>query len=101
MEKTVFVAGHAHFQSIGEFLIPELRQTKDPSALLIAENLQPFHSFLRNSKRLKNPQKLDRISGMAIIEGELFVNALEYYDAASRQHTHYLYCARCIQFKRI
>jgi len=79
--KTIFVAGHDQLQSIGEFLIPELRQSDDPTDLLIASNLQPFQSFLKNKWRLKNPQKLDRITGMEVIEGELFVNAVEYYDA--------------------
>ena len=89
--KTVFVAGHNQNQSIAEFLIPELRLTKNPSELLIAANVQPFHPFLRNTKRLENPQKLDRISGMEVIEGELFVNALEYYDApADNTHTTFI-----------
>jgi len=89
--KTIFVAGHDHYQSIAEFLIPELRLTKNPSELLIAANVQPFHPFLRNTKRLENPQKLDRISGMEVIEGELFVNALEFYDApADNTHTTFI-----------
>jgi hypothetical protein len=89
--KTVFVAGHDQIQSIGEFLIPELRQSNTPTDLLIAPNLQPFFSFLKNGDRLKNPQKLDRITGMEVIEGELFVNAVEYYDApGDNKHTTFI-----------
>jgi hypothetical protein len=90
---SVFVAGHNQFQSIGEFLVPEFRQTDDPSKLLIAKNIQPFNSFLSNKKRLNNPQNLNRISGMEIIEGELFVNAIEYYDAAG-DNTHTTFIIR-------
>ena len=89
--KTVFVAGHEQLQSIAEFLIPELKYSNDPSHLAIAPNMQPFSSFLRNSKRLKNPQKLDRITGMEVIEGELFVNAIERYDApGDNKHTTFI-----------
>jgi hypothetical protein len=89
--KSVFAAGHEQFQSIGEFAIPDLSQSKDISDLSIAPNIQPFSSFLSNSKRLNNPQKLDRISGMEVIEGELFVNAVEYYDAAAdNSHTTFI-----------
>ncbi|MDP5032324.1 hypothetical protein [Paraglaciecola sp.] len=89
--KSVFVAGHEQLQSIAEFLIPELHQSDDPTDLIIASNIQPFSPFLKNGKRLKNPQKLDRITGMEIIEGELFVNAVEYYDApGDNKHTTFI-----------
>lgn len=84
--KSVFTAGHEQLQSIGEFLIPALRYSNDPSELVIAPNIQPFSSFLKNSKRLKNPQKLDRITGMEVIEDELFVNAAGYYDASGKNN---------------
>jgi hypothetical protein len=89
--KSIFVAGHEQLQSIAEFSIPELRQSNDPSNLLIAKHIQPFSAFLRNSNRLKNPQKLDRITGMEVIEGELFVNAVERYDApGDNKHTTFI-----------
>jgi hypothetical protein len=89
--KTVFVAGHQQLQSIGEFLLPELRKSDEATDLLIAPNLQPFQSFLNNDWKLKNPQKLDRITGMEVIEGELFVNAVEYYDApGNNKHTTFI-----------
>jgi hypothetical protein len=86
--KSIFAAGHQHLQSIAEFEIPELKISNNVGDLLIATNIQPFSSFLFNKKRLVNPQKLDRISGMDVIEGELFVNAVEFYDApADNRHT--------------
>jgi hypothetical protein len=76
-----YIVGHSHHQAIAQFSLPKLIKTKSVSNLNYAGNLQPFSSILKNKRRLKNPQKLDRISGMELIEGELFVNAVEFYDA--------------------
>ncbi|MGS2721743.1 hypothetical protein [Paraglaciecola aestuariivivens] len=89
--QTLFAVGHNQHQSIAEFEIPELRKSNNTKDLLIAKNIQPFTSFLRNSNRLNNPEKLDRISGMEVIEGELFVNAVEFYDApANNKNTTFI-----------
>jgi hypothetical protein len=78
---TLFAVGHEHHQAIAEFVIPELKYSNVPKDLNYATNIQKFTSILKNKKRLNNTQKLDRISGLEVIEGELFVNAVEYYDA--------------------
>jgi hypothetical protein len=78
---TLYAVGHEQHQAIGEFAIPELKVTDKPQNLNMALNIQPFRRILFNKKRLNNSQKLDRISGLEVIEGELFVNAVEYYDA--------------------
>jgi hypothetical protein len=78
---TLYAVGHEQHQAIGEFAIPELKVTDKPQNLNMALNIQPFRRILFNNKRLNNSQKLDRISGLEVIEGELFVNAIEYYDA--------------------
>lgn len=78
---SVFITGHEYHQAIAEFMILVLKQEKNPAKLNLAENLQVFSPILLNESRLKNSQGLNRISGMEIIEGELFVNAVEYYDA--------------------
>jgi hypothetical protein len=78
---TLFAVGHEHHQAIGEFAIPELKVTDEPKNLNMALNIQPFSRILNDKNRLNNPQNLNRISGLEVIEGELFVNAVEYYDA--------------------
>ncbi|MEP1446586.1 MAG: hypothetical protein ABJK37_10800 [Paraglaciecola sp.] len=79
--KGLYIVSHSQHQAIAEFAVPELKTSKKASELNFAIGLQSFTSILKNKKRLNNPQKLDRISGMELIEGELFVNAVEYYDA--------------------
>ena len=78
---SIFIAGHQHHQAIAEFSIPVLKQEFKPASLNLSKNLQVFIPFLKNKSRIKNPQGLNRITGMEIIEGELFVNAAQYYDA--------------------
>lgn len=78
---TLYAVGHEQHQAIGEFAIPELKVSDKPQDLNMAMNIQPFSRILFNKKRLNNSQNLDRISGLEEIEGELFVNAVEYYDA--------------------
>ena len=79
--KDFYIVGHAQHQAIAEFTAPELAKTRRAPKLPFAIVKQPFVNILKNGSRIKNPQKLDRISGMDIIEGELFANAVEYYDA--------------------
>jgi hypothetical protein len=76
-----YIVGHTQHQGIAEFSLPQLKTASKTSELNIAIDLQPFSLILKNKKRLENTQKLDRISGMELIEGELFVNAVEFYDA--------------------
>lgn len=76
-----FAVGHAQEQALAEFLIPTLSKSKNPKELAIANPIQKFTHILKYENRIKNPQKNDRITGMEVIEGELFVNAVEYYDA--------------------
>lgn len=79
--KDFFIVGHAQHQGIAQFSMPRLSTSKRAKELPFAIEKQPFSTFLKNSKRLKNKQKLDRITGMEVIDGELFINAVEYYDA--------------------
>lgn len=89
--KDFFIVGHAQHQGIAEFSMPELSKSTNAADLDFAIPKQPFSKFIKNSHRLKNPQKLDRITGMDIIEGDLFVNAVEYYDApGDNNHTTFI-----------
>jgi len=89
--KDFYIVGHKHHQAIAEFTVPELKTTRKAPKLNFAIGLQPFTSILKSKSRLKNPQKLDRISGMELIERELFVNAVEFYDApGDNNHTTFI-----------
>jgi len=46
----------------------------------MATNIQPFESHL-NQVECSNSQNLNRIGGMIFIDGKLYVNSYEYYDA--------------------
>ncbi|MBU3005718.1 hypothetical protein [Paraglaciecola arctica] len=78
---TLFTVGHEHHQAIAEFSIPDLKITENTKSLNLATNIQKFTSILLNKTRINNSQKLNRITGLEVIEGELFVNAVEHYDA--------------------
>ena len=79
---SLFLAGHAVQKSVAEFAIPvpglgtvvsELPKVDSP--------IQPFVSILGTSPN-GNPESLDRVSGMLWLDGQLIINAEQYYDAA-------------------
>jgi len=77
---SLYIVGHAHQQAIAEFAIPSLTKTTDIAQLEYAPVLQPFASVLDRATGGNN-QSIDRIAGMDMIDGQLVVNAYEYYDA--------------------
>ena len=77
---TIYLVGHAHQQAIGEFSIPTLSMSEELKDLNMATNRQPFVQHL-NQTGDGNPEQLDRIGGMIYYDGQLIVNAYEYYDA--------------------
>ena len=82
-----YLAGHSHDRAIAEFTLPELVNSTELSELNTAEIIQDFKALL-DSAPGGNPQNIDIISGMQIIDGQLFINAVEYYDApANNTHT--------------
>lgn len=81
---SIYILGHQQHQAIAEFTIPKLILSNNYKDLNFSEKIQKFSRILLNKKRLSNPQKIDRITGMELIEGELFVNGLLYYDAAGK-----------------
>jgi len=84
---SVYLVGHAHQQAIAEFAIPELVDSTVVADLHIASTpLQDFAQVLGRAPT-GNDQSIDRIGGMALVDGELVVNAYEYYDAAG-DNTH-------------
>ena len=77
---SLYLAGFNLHGAIGEFAIPEIVNSTDLNQLNTTTNLQPFRRIL-NLTPDGNPQGLDRISGIKLIDGKLVVNAIEYYDA--------------------
>jgi hypothetical protein len=77
--------GHAHYQAIAEFAIPELAKSTVLNDLPMAgDPLQPF-ARVRDRASGGNPQGNNRIGGMLYLRGprapELRVNTYDYYDA--------------------
>lgn len=78
---SVFVDSHVYQQAIGEFRIPSsLSTSTDKSKLPNASVLQGF-TVVQNRTDTGNPQSLNKIGGMAVIDGELFVQRYVSYDA--------------------
>ena len=82
--KSFFVVGHAHHQAIAEMSVPKIIKSKNLDKLKMAKILQPYKAHL---KRLKNKQKikLDKITGLEYVDGQLWVNAVEKYDANANE----------------
>jgi len=76
---SLYVVGHDHHQGIGEFSIPELI-VGEIAELNMSINLQPFVQHLGIAD-CGPSQGIDQIGGMMMIDGALYVNAYEYYDA--------------------
>ncbi len=79
LNHSIFIVGHDHQQAIAEYSIPAL-DTGQIQDLNMAVNLQPFSQHL-NIPTCGNTQNINQIGGMALIDGKLFINAYEYYDA--------------------
>jgi hypothetical protein len=72
--------------SIGEYVIPEVLAIEDIFQLNVStDDIQPMTPiFTANSSF--NTDRLDRITGMAIISGKLVINAMTYYDAVANNN---------------
>lgn len=85
--ESFYVVGHGHHQAIAEFRIPELSKADKIEDLPMADPpIQPFSSVLRRVDG-GNPQDINTITGLAVINGKLVINAAEYYDGSS-SNTH-------------
>jgi hypothetical protein len=79
--QTLFAVGHAHQQAVAEFEIPPLVNSLSVRDLNIARGVQNFASVLARPSS-GNPQGIDRIGGMQLVDGRLVINGYVYYDAA-------------------
>ncbi|MCF7980672.1 MAG: hypothetical protein K9K86_01735 [Pseudomonadales bacterium] len=75
---TVWIAGHAHHYSVGAYELLEPKRSFSVSQLPIAANLQLFKK-IRPGKKLSGEP--NRITGMQLINNQLWVNVAEWYDA--------------------
>lgn len=85
---SMFIVGHVHDDAIAEFRIPKL---------VLSDRIQDLNSSGRPVQGFStvidraiggNPQKLDQIVGMEILDDSLVVNAIRYYDgSADNTHT--------------
>ena len=79
---SIFFAGHDHHHAIAEFAIPELSLSDDLLELNVADApLQDFISLL-DLPAEGNPDTLNRVTGMLYLDGQLIVNAENWYDAS-------------------
>ncbi len=78
---SLFIAGHAQHNAIGEFPIPELTVQNDVNDFNVANSaLQDFRNIL-SAGSTGNPEGIDRVTGLYYKNGQLIVNAETWYDA--------------------
>jgi hypothetical protein len=82
--KSFFVVGHSHHQAIAEMSIPAIVESKSLDKLEMAKIVQPYKSYLKKIQN-KRKEKLDKITGLEYVEGQLWVNAVEKYDANANE----------------
>lgn len=85
--QSLFLAGFSPDGSIAEFAIPTLINSTNLLELKTATILQNFRKFL-NQTPDNNPQSLDVITGMKLLNNKLVVNLIEKYDASGTKNTH-------------
>ena len=76
---SAFMVGHSQHQAIAEFSLPQLSKAATVSELPMAENKQPFQTFFDRVPS-GNPDNINRITGMKLIDNKLVVNGVQYYD---------------------
>lgn len=78
---SLFIAGHAQQNSVGEFAIPELLDRADVHELNWSETpLQDFQDMVERPPE-GNPEGHNRIDGLLVVDGQLIVNTENWYDA--------------------
>lgn len=80
----LWLAGRAKDMAIAQFAIPEVVSTKNIESMPFAIPKQPFFSISPTSKNIR----VDRITGLELVDSSLFINVAKYYDAnGSVPHT--------------
>lgn len=76
---SIFLVGHSQHQAIAEFNLPKLSGSRQIADLPIAQNKQPFVTFL-DRMPTGNPDNINRITGLRYEDQKLLVNGIQYYD---------------------
>ncbi|MDD4863065.1 MAG: hypothetical protein PHE38_03520 [Alishewanella agri] len=79
---SIFFSGHAQYQAIAEFAIPETSKSSIISELKTASVIQEFIRIFKRTEH--NPDKQDTITGMYFDYGRLIINTIKYYDAEAK-----------------
>lgn len=87
---SIFLVGHTHHQAVAEYLVPEIRDSKTIAVLEMAPPAIQAFSTVLDRMPGGNPDKLNRIGGLARYKDQLLVSAYGYYDAPADNVTTHL-----------
>jgi hypothetical protein len=86
---SLFIVGHAHQNAVAEYAIID---TGTQSLVAdLPETGVPLQNFVKVLDAVFNPEALDRITGMMVVDRVLYVNAETWYDAAANNKDTSLY----------
>jgi len=81
---SLFVVGHPNEQAIAEFAIPEIINSRNIEDFKVQENIiQNSGDFHQTSRVNTGIDQRFRITGLALIEGKLVVNYMDWYDTSA------------------
>jgi len=83
--KSLFTVSHDRLQAIGEFSIPSVINSDDPTDYETASVLQNFREFHQNGSAPTGIETYFRITGLALVNSKLVVNYMNWYDAAGTE----------------
>ena len=86
-DRSLFIVGHQHEDAIAEFRIPELSTNKNLQSLKSAGKPVQHFSTVFNRIANGNPEGLNQITGLELVDGSLVVNAIKFYDAPAQNKT--------------
>lgn len=85
--RSLFIVGHKDEDAIAEFSIPDLSAGSDTRSLQSAG--KPVQRFASVFDRIANgnPEGLNQITGLELVDGSLVINAIKFYDAPAENTT--------------
>ena len=87
---SIFLVGHTRQQAVAEYLVPGISASTDVTKLKMTQPaIQAFSSVLDRMPD-GNPERLNRIGGLARHDDQLMISAYDYYDAPADNLTTHL-----------